>query len=612
MPNGITRKGFIKTAALSGASLLFTGVRGSAFEVQRPPLDVLIRGGRVVDGSGKAAFLASVGIRDGRIADIGQIPETSARTVIDATGQYVCPGFIDPHAHEEILMVADPVLEKFVRQGVTTLINGNCGHSVTPYRAKTVLEYFYREALISHKRSQMRIDWEGVDGYAKAIGKIGATINSAVLLGYGGIRWAAMRAGGSHDRPPTAAEWKEIERLVNTGCEQGAVGMSTGLAYRPCYYATTDELVRVAKILTKHDVTYASHVRPGRADAGTLSGGPEAVAIGERAGCRVQISHFGGRSQASLDLVTNANARGLTVLADVIPQSLSHRRASDRMLEALMVFYPGAFDYSRQQLRDLLLSDKRAEILKSVQFFSNNKEQVVIVRALTPKHRDNVSKSVAQIARELNKSADDVYVDLILDEAHPVVFTFDGNRREGRGERGRGDGIPGETRTPDGRGRGEGIAVESRAAEGRGRGAADAALPLGTWTKHPQFGPGSDSLPVDMDEPYGWFEHQRRGAFVGYFRQAKENGVTLEEAVRKATSMPAAQFRLKDRGTLDKGRVGDVMVFDPDKYSFPSPAESDPNDPHPMASGVSTVIVNGTIVLQNGSLTGKKPGKVIL
>jgi N-acyl-D-aspartate/D-glutamate deacylase len=115
-----------------------------------------------------------------------------------------------------------------------------------------------------------------------------------------------------------------------------------------------------------------------------------------------------------------------------------------------------------------------------------------------------------------------------------------------------------------------------------------------------------------MDEPYGWYEHQRRGAFVGYFKQAKANSVALEEAVRKATSMPAAQFRLKDRGILEKGRVADVMVFDPDKYSFPSPAESDPNDPHPVASGVSTVVVNGVAVLQHGALTGKKPGKVLV
>ncbi len=264
MQNKFTRKDFLKTAAWGSASMLLTGFRADVFEVQGPPIEVLIKGGRVIDGTGKAAYLADVAIRDGRIIDIGQIPESGARTIIDAKGQFVCPGLIDPHAHEEILMVADPVLEKFVRQGVTTLINGNCGHSVTPYHAKTVLEYWYREALISYKRSQMKIDWDGVDGYAKAIAKIGATINSCVLLGYGGIRWAAMKAGGSHNRPPTDAEFKEIERIVNAGLEQGAVGMSTGLAYRPCYYATTEEVVRVAKILTKHNATYASHTRPGR------------------------------------------------------------------------------------------------------------------------------------------------------------------------------------------------------------------------------------------------------------------------------------------------------------------------------------------------------------
>jgi N-acyl-D-aspartate/D-glutamate deacylase len=258
------------------------------------------------------------------------------------------------------------------------------------------------------------------------------------------------------------------------------------------------------------------------------------------------------------------------------------------------------FDYSRPQLKELLQSEKtRAEILKSVQFFNGNKEQVVIVRAMTPRHQADVGKSVAEIAKTVGKDPNDVYVELILDEANPVVFTFDGNRTEGRGARGRG-----EAGTAEG--------GQGRGGEGRGgRGPAEEILPQGTWTKHPQYGPGSDSLPVDMDEPYGWFEHQRRGAFVGYFKQAKANGVTLEEAVRKATSMPATQFRIKDRGVLEKGRVADVMVFDPDKYSFPSPAESDPNDPHPMASGVSTVVVNGTVVLQDGTLTGKKPGKVI-
>src|SRR5207249_9620400 len=241
-------------------------------------------------------------------------------------------------------------------------------------------------------------------------------------------RWGAMKGG--FDRPPSDAEWKEIERLVASGCEQGAVGMSTGLAYRPCYYANTDECVRVAKILAKYEKTYSSHTRPVNASgAGPRTGrtgGDEAVFIGERAGCRVQISHY-QRTQAAFNLVDGAMKRGLEVAVDIIPQSVSHRRASDRMLEALMVFYPGVFDYSAPQLKELLHSDTtKADILKTVSFFNNDKEQVVVVRALTPKNEANVGKSVAAIARTRGKDPSDVYVEMVLDERNPVIFTFDG------------------------------------------------------------------------------------------------------------------------------------------------------------------------------------------
>jgi N-acyl-D-amino-acid deacylase len=441
-----------------------------------------------------------------------------------------------------------------------------------------VLEYWWREALISKKRSQMKVDWEGVDGYATAIARTGATINSVVLLGYGGIRWGAMRGG--FDRPPTEAEYKEIERLIEAGLEQGAVGMSTGLAYRPCYYAQTDELIRVSKILAKHNKVYASHLRSGP------NGAQEAIEIGQKAGCRVQLSHFRGTSRSALDLVTDANRRGIVVAADIIPQSTSHRRASNRMLEALMVFYPGAFDYSPAQLTGLLQDPgTRAEILKSVQFFNNDKRDVVIVHALTQKNEGRVGKSIAELAQSAGRTPDDYYLDVILDEANPVVFAFDGNRREPRGQ-----------------------------GAGGGRGQADASdqLPAGAWTTHARFGPGSDSIPVDVDEPYGWYEHQRRGAFPGYFRQAKANGVPIETAVSRATQLPAEHFRVKDRGVLARGKVADVMVFDPAAFSYPTPAESDPNDPFTVATGVLHVLVNGVPVLADGKLTGQKPGKVIL
>ena len=150
-----------------------------------------------------------------------------------------------------------------------------------------------------------------------------------------------------------------------------------------------------------------------------------------------------------------------------------------------------------------------------------------------------------------------------------MVFAFDGDRREARAQGGGG---------------------------GRGQNPADQ-VPQGSWTTHDRFGPGSDSIPVDQDEPFGWYEHQRRGAFPGYFRQAKSHNVPLEKVVQKATQLPAEQFRIKDRGVLEKGKVADVMVFNPDNYSYPTPAESDPNDPHPVAKGVAHVVVNGVPVL---------------
>jgi len=581
----ITRKEFLKRSVWSGASSLLLARLGEARGVRPsgPPLDLVIVNGRVIDGTGKPAFSAAVGIRGGRIADIGAIPPTAAARTIDAAGQVVCPGFIDPHAHEEILLLRDPMLEKFVRQGVTTIVNGNCGHSVTPYKASKVLEYWWREALISKEASRMPVDWEGVDGYAKLVASRGGTgVNSAVLLGYGGLRWGAMK--GAHDRPPTDTEWREIERLVKTGLQQGAVGLSTGLSYIPCSYATTEELVRVAKILAAQNKTYASHTRFGK--PGDPTGGLEAIEIGEKSGCRVQISHFVGRFKGALDMVSAASERGVRVTADVIPQSLSHRRRSDRMVEAMMVFYPGVFDKSEDELRAMLADPvKRKDIVKRTNFFNNDKTRVVIARAETVKYRPHVGRSIADLAREAGKDPNDLYVEMVLDRNDTVIFTFDGDTRQLTGQ------------------------SDQALAQQYG---SENLLPEGQWTTHPLFGPGSDSIPVDKQDPYGWYEQQRRGAFPGYFRHARASGVPLETAVMKAAALPARQFQLMNRGTLERGKAADLIVFNPETYAFPSPAEVDPNEPGGFASGVSSVVVNGIPVLLDGVLTGQRPGRVLI
>jgi N-acyl-D-aspartate/D-glutamate deacylase len=340
----------------------------------------------------------------------------------------------------------------------------------------------------------------------------------------------------------------------------------------------------VARILARFNATYASHTRFGA--AGDPTGGREAIAIGERAGCRVQISHFVAASAEALEMVSEARARGLQVAADIIPSSLSHRRRSDRMLEALCVFSPGMFDKSLDELRAYIRSPEgRANAAKSVQFFNTPKEQMVVVRADTARNRGLVGKSVAAIGREQGRDPVDVLAELVLDEQNPVVFTFDGDRRQ-----------IAEPSPQD---------LERRYGKGR-------FLARGEWTKHPLFMPGSDTIPIDAADQYGWYEQQRRGAFPAYFEQARSHDVPLEQAVSKATSLAASQFGLNDRGMLVAGRKADIVVFNPAQYKFPSAGDSDPNVPGTVASGVGWVVVNGTIVLDDGKLTGSRPGRVLL
>jgi len=584
----MTRKNFVLLA--TGAPL---ATRLGAFEPQAqsaavrvsPRLDILVRNARIVDGTGAPSFLGDIAVRGDQIAAIGQLSDATAGRIIDAGGHVATPGFIDPHTHEEILMLRDAGLECFVRQGVTTLVNGNCGHSPFPFPSMKILEYWWREGLISRKaydELSKQAKWDSLTGYAAQVQRVGgASVNSALLLGYGGIRWIAM--GGAYDRAPTSEEWKRLEMLVTQGLEQGAVGMSTGLSYIPCRYATTDELVRVARILARFNRTYASHTRFGA--PGDPTGGREAIAIGERSGCRVQISHFAAASVEALEMVRDARSRGIQVAGDIIPSSLSHRRRSDRMLEALYVFSPGMFDKSLDELRAYIRTPEgRANAAKSVQFFNTPKEQMVVVHADTPKNLSLVGKSVAAIGREQGRDPVNVLADLVLDEQNPVVFTFDGDRRQ--------------INEPSAE------SLERRYGKGQ-------FLQRGEWTKHPLFMPGSDTITIDPVDRYGWYEQQRRGAFPAYFEQARTHEVPLESAVSKATSLAASQFGLHDRGMLAVGRKADIAVFNPSQYKFPTPADSDPNVPGTVASGMQWVIVNGTIVLDNGKLTGSRPGRVL-
>ncbi|MGE3961531.1 MAG: amidohydrolase family protein [Dehalococcoidia bacterium] len=284
--------------------------------------DVIIRGGTVYDGSGAPGAEADLGIRGDRIVTIGAIPEdATAEEVVDASGLAVTPGFIDVHAHDDTLVLVEPDVAGKVMQGVTTVINGNCGAGVVPAR------YSRRFGEVAGASIP---EWESYAGYLEAIAQQPPSQNVATLVGFGTMRAGAL-GGGKVERPATADEAARMQAWLREALEAGAVGMSTGLIYEPDRYATTDEIAEVAKPLAEFGALYASHVRGEGATL--LEAHAEAMEIGRRVGVPVQISHHKasgrgnwGRVSDSIAQIEEARARGEDVTADQYPYTAGSTR----------------------------------------------------------------------------------------------------------------------------------------------------------------------------------------------------------------------------------------------------------------------------------------------
>src|SRR5438309_8854697 len=278
------------------------------------PFDILIRNGRVLDGTGATARVADVGIRGNLVASVGRIRDSETERTIDADGKYVAPGFIDIHTHSDVGILVEPTAECAVRQGVTTHVIGNCGDSPAPisdeYRELAVRRFEY----YSNARDWR---WSTYREYLDLAERQGVGINLAGLVGHGAIRLAVM---GFEERPPTGAELDSMKGHVDEAMRSGAFGMSTGLVYPPGCFADTEEIVELAGVVARHGGFYASHIRGERETI--VEAVRECIEIGERAGCAVQISHnnpkYGGlgKSPEIQALWESAHDRGLDVLVD--------------------------------------------------------------------------------------------------------------------------------------------------------------------------------------------------------------------------------------------------------------------------------------------------------
>ncbi|HET7746658.1 MAG TPA: D-aminoacylase, partial [Vicinamibacteria bacterium] len=347
----------------------------------RPAYDLLLRGGRVIDGSGNPWYAADVGVRDGRVAAVGPLDPARAARVIDVSGLVVAPGFVDVHAHVEGSVRARGTADNFVADGVTALVTGNCGGSDTDLPALfTELE------------------------------QKGISLNLATLIGHNSVRRAVM---GAEERDPTAEDLARMEAIVDRAMKDGAVGLSTGLIYVPGTYAKTDEIVALARVAARHGGLYASHIR-NEGDR-VFEAIDEAIGIGRAASLPVEISHFKisnkrlwGRSEETLARVDRARREGIDVTVDQYPYT-----ASSTNLGTLLPSWAlaGGTEEMKKRLADPPTRRKVVEAMKRRARESKRKKYDYAVVARCEWDPSREGKSINQLSRERGrkgKLADDI------------------------------------------------------------------------------------------------------------------------------------------------------------------------------------------------------------
>jgi N-acyl-D-amino-acid deacylase len=517
--------------------------------------DILIKNGRIIDGSGTPSYHGDIAIKKDSIDRIGKIEE-NAVTELDVKGLVVTPGFIDTHSHSDLFLIYEPDAKSKIMQGITTEIIGQDGLGEAPIKEELKIEWRkYLSGL--NGDPPIEWDWNTFGEYLARVEKAKPSVNVASLVGHGNLRLIAM---GMDDRKPTNQEMSLMRELLANSLLEGALGLSTGLIYAPCVYANTSELSELCKVAKDHERVFVVHMR-NEGDQ-LLESIDEVLKIGKESGVHVHISHFksGGRanwgkSKDSLNKLEEAIQKGHKVSYDQYPYT-----AGSTFLSSLLPTWAheGGVDKLLTRLRD---EEIRSKIVRDMHEKAQTSRDtgwhnVLVTYVKSSKNKSHEGLSLSEISKRREESEIESLINIVLEEenmASMASFTMSEEDVE-------------------------------------------------RLLKHPLGMICTDGLLLGTPHPRAY------GAFPRVFGRYVSKGlVKIEEVVRKMTSYPASVFKLEKRGLLKPGFYADITIFDSERIIDTATYKK----PRKKPKGIHHVLVNGKITINNGKYLGERAGRVI-
>ena len=519
--------------------------------------DVIIKNGNIIDGTGRAMVKDDIGIKEGKIAEIGDLENEKADKIIDAAGKYVAPGFIDVDNHSDTRwrIFANPNLESLIYQGITTIIGGNCGSSLAPLHNAEMIKSIRKWMDIEN----INVNWVTVKDFLNEVERTKLAVNFGTLVGHSTLRRGVI---GDATRNLTEDEMRIMEEMLERAMKNGALGMSTGLVYSHAKLASEKEIEQLAKIVAKYDGVYTTHIRDEAEKV--LDSLDEAVKTAKNSGVKLVISHLkimGEKNwplmNEALKIIKSASDKGLDISFDVFPYTATG--------SVLYTFLPEwAAKGGRKMMLTRLKDEKtREKIIAEMKKSSIDYAKIIV--AVYSLGKTLTRRIVADIAQSQSKTPEETVIDLLIASNGRIITIT------------------------------EALSVEN----------------LQKAIQHPLSMISSNGSGYSIKhKESGELVHPRDfGAFPKVLAQyvRKMKMISWEEAIEKMTSLPAEKFGLKKRGAIKVGNFADIVVFNPNTISDMATV----NKPYQYATGMDYVLVNGRLVLERGEATGERFGAVL-